>query len=189
MAQQTLAVNPADCTVYGLVSQILHTRPGSTPGETVAARRARKDRETRLWVHALAEIGPTPAGATWIDVMDRGADAFEVLWELTDRRRAFVVRSAHNRALGGGPSDVPADERLHDAVRAVPAGVTWDLDRDARPGRPRRTARLSAAAYRTALRPPHVRRGEHPTEPVPVTVVRVWEADPPAGVAPWSGCS
>jgi len=76
------------------------------------------------------------------------------------------------------------DEKLHDAVRAVPAGVTWDLDLDARPGRTRRTARLSAAAYRTALRPPHVRGGEHPAEPVPVTVVRVWEAAPPAGVAP-----
>jgi len=183
VAHQTIAVSPADRTVYGLVAQILHTRPESTQGEPVAVRRARKDRETRLWTDALAEIGPTPAGATWIDLMDRGADAFEVLWELTARRRTFVVRSAHNRALGDGRSDAAAGEKLHDAVRAVPAATTWDLDRPGRPGRPARTARLGAAALGTTLRPPHVRKGEYPRVPIAITVVRVWEADPPAGTA------
>jgi hypothetical protein len=183
IAHQTLAVNPADGTIYGLVSQILHTRPESTKGQTSAVRRGRGDRETRLWIDALNEIGPTPASATWIDVMDRGADTFEVLWELTDRRRTFLVRSAHNRALGDGPSDEPAAAKLHDTIRALPAATTWDLDLPARTGRRRRTARLSAVAYHTLLRPPHVRRGEHPKVPVPISVVRVWEANPPEGVA------
>lgn len=184
IAHQTIAVNPADRTVYGLVSQILHTRPESTKGEKVAVRRARKDRETRLWIDALNEIGPAPVGATWIDVMDRGADTFEVLWELTDRRRNFVVRSAHNRALGDGPSDAVAAEKLHDAIRALPTAATWELDIPGRGGRPRRTAQLSVAWLGTVLRPPQVRKGKHPRVPVPITVVRVWEADPPQGVAP-----
>jgi hypothetical protein len=184
IAHQALAVDPADRTVYGLVCQILHARPESTKGQKVAARRARKDRETRLWIDALDEIGPTPASATWIDVMDRGADTFEVLWELTDRRRKFVVRSTHNRALGDGPSDAVAGEKLHDAIRALPSAAAWELDIPGRGGRPRRTARLSVAWLGAVLRPPQVRKGNHPRVPVPITVVRVWEADPPAGVAP-----
>jgi hypothetical protein len=181
IAHQTIAVNPVDRTVYGLVAQILHARPASTRGEKVAARRARKDRESRLWIDALDQIGPTPASATWIDLMDRGADAFEVLWELTDRRRTFIVRSAHNRALGHGPSDEAAGEKLHDVIRAVPAAATWELELPGRAGRPRRTAVLSVVARETTLRPPQVRKGEHPRVPVPITVVRVWEAHPPAG--------
>jgi hypothetical protein len=184
VAHQTIAVNPADRTIYGLVSQILHSRPESTKGEKVAVRRARKDRETRLWVEALDEVGPAPASATWVDVMDRGADTFEVLWELTDRRRTFIVRSAHNRALGDGPSAEPAEEKLHDEVRALPAATAWELELPSRPGRPRRTARLSAVAHRAVLRPPHVRKGNYPKVPVPITVIRVWEEAPPAGVVP-----
>lgn len=184
IAHQTIAVNPANRTVYGLVSQILHTRPESTKGEKVAVRRARKDRETRLWIDALSEIGPAPASANWIDVMDRGADTFEVLWELTDRRRQFIVRSTHNRVLDAGPSDQPAPEKLHDQVRSLPAVATWTLELPDRPGQPRRVVRLLAAAYHTELRPPQVRRGNYPKKPVPITVVRVWEANPPEGVAP-----
>lgn len=184
IAHQTIAVNPADRTIYGLASQILHTRPESTKGEKVAARRARKDRETRLWIDALDEIGPPPASANWIDVMDRGADTFEVLWELTDRHRTFIVRSAHNRALGGGPSDAAATEKLHDAIRAVPAVAAWELDIPGRGGRPRRTAQLSVAWAGAVLRPPQVRKGNYPRAPVPITVVRVWEANPPEGAAP-----
>lgn len=184
IAHQTIAVNPADRTVYGLVSQLLHTRPESTKGESVAQRRERKNRETRLWTQALDEIGPTPALAFWIDLMDRGADAYEILWELIHRQRVFVVRSTHNRALGDGPSDVAAEKKLHDAVRALPAVVTWDLKIPGRAGQAPRTARLSAVAFTTTLRPPHVRKGNYPHQAVPITVVRVWEADPPAGVAP-----
>lgn len=184
VAHQTIAINPADRTVYGLVSQILHRRPESTKGEKVAVRRARRDRETRLWTDALDEIGPAPAQATWIDVMDRGADAFEVLWELTDRRRTFLVRSTHNRALGDGPSDAAATRKLHDTVRALPGATAWELDIPGRSGQPRRSARLSAASLETVLRPPHVQKGNYPCVPVPITVVRVWEANPPDGVTP-----
>lgn len=184
VAHQSLAVNPADRTAYGLVSQILHRRPESTKGEKVAVRRARKDRETRLWIDALDEIGPTPAHATWIDVMDRGADTFEVLWELTHRQRTFLVRSTHNRATGHRPSEELAEAKLHDAVRALPATATWSLEIPSKTGQKRRTAQLSAVADRTVLRPPHVRKGEYPNEPIPATVVRVWEENPPPGVTP-----
>lgn len=184
VAHQSLAVDPVHRTVYGLVSQILLTPPKSNPEESVAQRRARKDRHTRLWSQALDEIGPAPATATWIDIMDRGADTFEVLWELTHRRRQFIVRSRHNRALGGGRTDEVAREKLHDRVRSLPALSTWTLEIAGRSGRPPRRAQLAASSTTAVLRPPHVQKGEYPRESLSITLVRVWETDPPAGVVP-----
>ncbi len=182
LAHQTVAIDPATRYAFGLVSQILHVREAVARGETVAARRGRASRESRLWHRALDEIGPTPAAAHWVDVCDRGADAFEFLQQLGDRRRRFVVRSTHNRALGSGPPDAKAKALLHDQLRGLPATAGWDLDVPTKAGKKSRTARLSAAAGRFDLRPPHVKNGVFRDEAVAVAAVRVWEASPPAGV-------
>lgn len=181
LAHQTLAVDPDTRFVHGLVSQLLHVRPAPVAGETTADKRARASRESRLWVRGLDEIGPVPAGCDWIDVMDRGADIFELLQALQDRRRPFLVRSTHNRALGAGSSEEKAGQKLHDLLRGRPAAARWDLDIPAKTGVKARTARLSGAAVRTTLRVPHVKKGAYRPEPVAVTAVRVWEAAPPAG--------
>lgn len=184
LAHQTLAVDPADRRVFGLVSQILHVRATPPKGESTAAKRDRASRESRLWVRGLDEIGPTPAGRHWIDVADRGADVFEFLQTLLDRRRTFVVRSKHNRALGTGSSEETAVALLHDHVRTLPATTHWTLVLPARAGKPARTAHLAAASEPVTLRPPHVRTGDFRREALPLTGVRVWEANPPAGETP-----
>jgi hypothetical protein len=181
LAHQTLAVDPADRTVFGLVSQILHVRVPTPKAEKVAQKREREGRESRLWLRGLDEVGPTPAGCQWIDVADRGADIFEFLQTLLDRKRRFVVRSKSNRALGKGRSDEKSLGLLHDRLRGLPATAHWNLDVPARDGHPARTARLSAVAERVTLRPPHVRTGNFRREPLELMAVRVWEADPPAG--------
>ncbi len=181
-AHQSIAVNPQDRTVFGLVSQILHVRDTVPKGESVAARRERTSRESLLWQRGLDEIGPTPEPANWIDVCDRGADIFECLQPLRDRRRRFVVRSTHNRAWGVGPTADKAEHRLHDPLRATPAQAQWNLTIPARAEPPGRVARLSVNAVSVALRPPHVQKGLHRRETVAVNAVRVWEEHPPAGV-------
>ena len=182
LAHQAIAVNPLDRTVFGPVSQILHVRDTVPEGESVAARRERTGRESLLWQRGLDVIGPTPEPADWIDVCDRGADVFEFLRQLRDRRRRFVVRSTHNRALGVGPTDGKAEHWLHDTLRATPAQACWDLTLPARAKQPGRVARPSVNAVSVELRPPHVRKGLHRREAVAVNAVRVWEEHPPAGV-------
>jgi hypothetical protein len=108
IAHQTIAVDPRTRLVHGL----------SVPKESVAAKRDRLSRESRLWIRGLDEIGPVPERCDWIDVMDRGADIFELLQTMQDRRRQFVVRSTHNRALGSGPSDEKSPQKLHDVLRS-----------------------------------------------------------------------
>ncbi len=92
VAHQTIAVDPSSRMVFGLISQILHVRKPAPKKMALAARRARENRESRLWIKGLDAIGPTPENRQWIDVADRGADIFEFLQILQDRKRRFVVR-------------------------------------------------------------------------------------------------
>ena len=63
--------------VLGLGNQILHCRPIVPEGETRGERRAREDRESRLWKRGSEAVGPPPPGRCWIEVCDRGGDRFE----------------------------------------------------------------------------------------------------------------
>ena len=180
LCHNTLAVDPATRAVFGLVSQILHARPRVGPDEPVAAKRARADRESRLWLRGVDHVGPAPAGRTWMHVADRGADTFEFLQALSDRRQAFLIRSAHDRALDLAPA-AGAPGRLHAWLRAQPAQAAWAVGVGAGPGRAARTAQVCATAHRLTVRPPQVRQGEYRREALSVWAIRVWEPDPPAG--------
>lgn len=182
LAHHTLAVDPSNRVVFGLLSQILHVRPQVPKNEPVKQRRERQNRESRLWMAGLDALGPTPPGACWIDVCDRGADTFEFLFELVERQRRFVVRSKFNRALGCTNSQTKATALLHDTMRGLAATSTWDLTLPGRAGQPPRVAHLSAVAQRLTIRPPHVCKGKYVKKSLEMTVVRVWEANPPAGV-------
>ena len=184
VAHQTIAVDPVTRVVHGLVSQILHVREESTQGEAVASRRQRPSRESRLWEQGIDQVGPRPVGAAWIDVADRGADAFEFLQALRAKDRRFVIRSTHNRALGAGPSHRRAEDHLHDRLRCQEAQAWWTLELPARTAVSARRAQLCGAAERVSLRPPHVRKGEFRREPVELWAVRVWEPAAPDGAEP-----
>lgn len=196
LCHNSLAVDPTSREVFGLVSQLLHCRPRVGRNESVAAKRERDDRESLLWLRAIEEIGPSPATKLWVDVADRGADVFEFLQALGDRKRSFVIRSSSNRALvltdEADEAAVPATAEgagprphlLHDHLRTLPAQATWGVDVAATKQRPARTALVRASACPVTLKPPHVRKGRYRKEPVAVWAIRVWEPSPPEGQEP-----
>ena len=201
LCHNSLAVDPRGREILGLVNQILHCRPQVGKNEPVAVKRERASRESRLWLRAIDEIGPSPADKLWVDVCDRGADIFEFLQALLDRRRHFVVRSCYNRALVqkqdqpieevpmevvSAQEDKDADSArsprlLHDFLRTLTAVGTWGVDVAATAKRRARVALVQASAGQVKLKPPHVRKGEYRREAVTVWAVRVWEPLPPAG--------
>lgn len=61
LCHNTLAVDAATGDVIGLANQILHRRAAVPERETLKARRARADRETRLWTAGSGAVG-RPAG-------------------------------------------------------------------------------------------------------------------------------
>ena len=167
MALNSLAIDPDTREILGLVGQILHARPAVDKKEGTAARRGRASRESRLWLRAAGDVGPAPAGKTWAHVADRGADSFELLQALADRRLSFVLRSCQSRGCEAGaeagleaeagPGPGPAPGLLHDLARALPARAGWVMEVRESAKRGGRWAAMKAAAAPVRVRPPGVR--------------------------------
>lgn len=169
----TLAVDAHNGELLGLACQQLHNRIHTPTGESVAARRQRSSRESRLWVQAAEHIGSAPPGCHWVDVCDRGADTFEFLEYEVRHGRHFVIRSTHSRVLEVESADQP--HLLHELLRSLPPQVGWQTEISANKGQRRRTARLQCAWTAVVVRAPHVRNGEHSRQPLPIWALRVWE--------------
>ncbi len=117
-------------------------------------------------------------------VADRGADIYEHLQQCQAQGLGFVVRAAQDRALVVGPAKTPAG-RLFEVARAQPRAGTFTL---ALRGLPRQPARevvlqVSFSAPGALRAPQRPGRATGKGEPVPVSVVRVWEETGP-GAAP-----
>ena len=67
----------SDDWVVGLAGQVLFHRRPVPKGETLAQKQ-RRDRESAVWGRLIEQVGPPPPTAQWMQLMDRGADDFEV---------------------------------------------------------------------------------------------------------------
>lgn len=191
LAHHSLVVDPRAGTLVGLAHQILHTRAAVPPRESVAAKRQRESRESRLWLQGTEGL---PARRQVVDVCDRGADTFEFLEHEVHSGRTFVIRACYDRKIQPGHEDPAAKQTsLFVYARAQPALGTSEVCVPL-PARQRektaaglpasRIARLQLSMAPIRLFPPHVRRGEHGQEPLLMWVVRLWEPDPPEGCEP-----
>ncbi len=178
----SLAVAAVTGEILGLANQILHRRADVPKNEGVATKREREDRESRLWVQGSTAIGTPPAGCTWVDVCDRGADTFEFLDHEDLTGRQFVIRSQHNRGMYTGHTDRGERRLLHNYARTLPALGGRAVWVQGRAGQPGRWATCLIAAAPVQVIPPHVKRGIHRRQPLCLWVVRVWEVDPPEWV-------
>jgi hypothetical protein len=172
--------------VTGLAGQVLHYRQAVPKGET-RTQRLRRKRESDLWGELIDQIGPPPANAEWVHVMDRGADHFEVLCHCQAQRADWVVRakSLHRtmRTPDGGALSVQA------YLATLPAAGTYSLPLRARPQQLARTAKLEVRYGPLTLPPPKLRSPylrRIGARPIPQWVVWVREVDAPPGVTPIS---
>ena len=182
LCHNSLAVDPDNRDVFGLVSQILHQRVAVGKKEGVKKKRQRKSRESRLWSNAVEACPQAPAGKRWVDVCDRGADLFEFL--ATEQRlgRPCVVRSTHNRSIRVGHDGKGAKKLLHDWLRKLPAvGEVHAKEIYDKAQGKERTAKLRVSYGAVEIQPPHVKKGEYEKIPIQVWAVRVWEEAAPPG--------
>ncbi len=197
LVHNSLAVTSSGAAI-GLVGQILHLRPKVPKNESAVRKRERKDRESRLWCHGVANL---PADRRLVDVCDRGADTFEFLELEVHSGRRFVVRSAYDRLMVPG-HDLSANVEkttLHTYARTLKSMGGMEIAVQKKepkrktkrksgklkhPPRSKRTAKLLVSAAAVLINPPQRKRGCHGNEPLAMWVVRVWEPSPPKGEEP-----
>jgi hypothetical protein len=177
-----LMVSPHEEGIVGLAGQILFHRQPAPKGETRAQRRAR-DRESAVWGQLIEQVGPPPAEAQWIHVMDRGADDFEVHCRAQRLGADWIgrVKSRHRRVRDEAGREGPLSEVLAHSVAA--GGYTLAVR--SRPRQPARRARIEVAfAAVTVLVPRQPAASLKALAPQPISQWVVWahELEPPAGL-------
>lgn len=153
-----------------------------------------EDRESRRWLELVQRVDAVVGGVTaTVHVMDREADAYELLAALFAGRHRFIVRLKFDRAvdttIGRG--------RISDVIRRSRTLLTREVDLSARvprrgdpptrakkhPYRRTRTAKLSISASSVTIRrPAHVNAGVAKT--LCLNVVRVHEKNVGRGIDP-----
>jgi hypothetical protein len=182
LIHSALVVAPDDEWVVGLAGQVLFHRRPAPKGETLTQKQ-RRDRESAVWGQLIEQVGPPPATAQWVHVMDRGADDFEVYCRARRVGADWIgrVKSRNRRVRDQTGHEGP----LSDALVAAPAAGGYTLALRARPGQPARRARLEVAfAPVTALVPRHAAASLKALAPQPIAQWVVWahEVTPPPGV-------
>jgi hypothetical protein len=182
LCHNSLAIDPGSREVLGLVGQILHQRVKVPKNEPLPKSRARKSRESRLWLRGTERL---PADWRLVDVCDQGSDTFEFLEHEVHSGRRFVIRSWHSRQISPGhqPTGSTRDlrtyvSRLH-AIGGRIIDVPWQSRHGRRKARPARRAKLLISVCAALVHPPRTKKGEHGDAPLPMWVVRVWEPYPP----------
>ena len=182
LLHSTLAVDPAGAgRVLGLAYQKLFCRR-SKPAQETRTERKQRPRESQIWPQSVAQVGSASTGKRWIHVCDRYADNFEMFAACRQAQVDFLVRVAQDRrAAPGHAATQPceASDHLLQWARSLPAGGEKELTLRSRPNRKARRARLSLAFAAVSVFPPRLERAPH--APLRCWLVRVWEADPPAG--------
>jgi hypothetical protein len=118
-----------------------------------------------------------------VRVADRGADIYEYLRDCQHHRHGFVIRAAQDRLLCADDSDEKSG-RLFSRLAEAPVLGQFEMELRARPKQPARQARLTVSAVKVNLRAPQRPGGRKGHPAIKCAGVRVWEADPPAGVTP-----
>lgn len=173
--------------ILGLPAQHYHLRQPRPKGEPPNDSKALKyrARESQWWEQAGEAIGPAPADESveWTRVCDRGADIYELLISCAELNHRFVIRAAQDRCLTNEDGRAVTG-KLFARVRAQATLGKFALELRASPGQAGRTAQLQVSAAEVWLRAPQ-RPGKGPgyLPPVRSTALRVWEAEPPPGIA------
>jgi Transposase DNA-binding/Transposase DDE domain len=124
-----------------------------------------------------------------IHLADREADSYDMFHELIKDGHRFVVRCQHNRKLETSSGILHLQDQLASLSSTVDREVPLsrrkprrtEIYRKIHPARALRMATLSVAAASVQLLKPQ--KSRHAATQA-INVVRVWEANPPAGAAP-----
>lgn len=183
LQHNSLAIDPACSELLGLIYQQTWLREPAPDGETRQQRQQRADREAAVWATGLRAVGPMPAGTCWVHGGDRGADFFEPLARARHLGCHVLIRLCQDRRVQRcGAEDDAKVEHLMQVARSLPAALTDVVAVASKGGRPGRVAQVCLASTRVFVQPPVQDKKWQGHRPLALTVLRIWEPHPPAGV-------
>jgi hypothetical protein len=186
LLHNALLVNADSEEILGVAGQTIHYRDRKSKKKENRSQRLKRKRESQVWGTVIDQVGPPPEDASWVHVLDRGGDNFEVYCHLLQQRSDWVVRASKlNRYVLGGDSEERM--KLSDYLPLLELLGTYTLSLRARPQQPAREAQLEVRVGRIKVPRPHhvspwVRKLKQP--PIAMNVVEVVEVNAPAGVTP-----
>lgn len=155
--------------IDGLLNQIVHKRK---PKE----ERSKDDNEIKLWTKSIAAVGIPPEGTVIIDVVDRGADALEVMHFSKSQHHEFIVRACNDRLIYDNQYD-----HLFKLAKSLPTAGYRYLELEAKEGRKKRRAKLDIAFSKITL---SHSKNQSQLLPLECCIVHVYEKNPPKGQEP-----
>jgi hypothetical protein len=171
-----LAVDAQNGACLGLVAGRVWTRAGrvTIPHE----KRPLSAKESERWVSTAEEAKAVLAGAAMVTVIaDRESDLYVEWARVPAENFHLITRVKKDRRLSGGGT-------LYAFGAALPAADQRTIELRGRPGRAKRTARVTLRFGRVALRRPD-QTGESDLPPsVSLSYVEIIEEHPPKGEEP-----
>jgi hypothetical protein len=178
-----LLIDLADGALAGLAGQVCHVRK-QRQGPQNASQRAKRWRESEMWIELFEKVGPPPPDSQYIHVCDSAADNFEAFCTLISLRADFVIRAGRSsRAI------LTPDGRrtpLSEYVEELDDFGQYDLDISRGNRQPARVARLHVRAGKLEVPlPRHLTpRMREFNGPIPMHVIVVEEQRAPRGNKP-----
>jgi hypothetical protein len=184
-----LAVAPEERLPLGVIGlETIFRATKRKPKRTEASRRS-PDKESARWARLAVSVEERVHHPAVVHLMDREADAYELLAELAGRGSRFVIRVQYDRQAQGEDGQwASLSETMAQAPMVLEREVVLSRRSKHRPPGPcavhppraGRTARLAVSAATVTLRRPARRCAALPPS-LTVNVVRVHEIDPPPG--------
>lgn len=185
-----MMLDARDGRIEGLAGQKLFYRKQKQKRCKGVVRRS-ADRESIVWGDLIDEVGTPPAGVTWLHVCDRGADDIEIFHRARQQGCGWIIRAAKlNRKV------ISTDGRrleLNTLLRESPVQGTKEVLVPRTAKAARRTALVELRYCAISLPRPRVltpwlkeyaKQPGHCLGNLPMFVVELREAQPPAGVTP-----
>lgn len=169
--------------LVGLAAQDLYSRPLKKVSRVDSYRRKQLARETDVWGRVIDRVGPSPEGARFVHICDRGADNFDIYCHLLEQRVGWVIRAAQLKRVVRDDQD--RERSLERILQDQSAAGTYELQVRANQDQPARTALLEVRCMCITM--PRPRTGisryvrDRGISAIPMWAVEVREVQAPRG--------
>jgi len=172
-----LSIVPEPRQVLGIAYQEPFFRKPHPAHET-RTERAKRDKESDVWIHAVHAIGRCPEGVQWVHVGDSGSDMYAFFAACQEEQCQFLVRAKEDRRMLDPQGEV---SHLLTFARQLAAVDERALHLEARHGEPAREVQLKMAFAPLTLLAGWLNAK---AAPIDTWVIRVWEEQAPEGIKP-----